>query len=311
MNKTIPTLIIAAASAIPSVAAVDKNFNYHVDRFADIEILRYEVPEFDRLTLRQKKMLYYLGQAAQMGRDIIWDQNGRHNLQIRQLLENVYTGYKGDRESAEFKAFEKYLKQVWFGNGIHHHYSTDKYAPGFSQSFLEAQVNALPADKLPLAPGETKAEMMATLMPVIFDPAVMPKRVNQDGTQDVVATSATNLYGPGVTQAEVEAFYNAIKDPSDPTPVSYGLNARVVKENGKIKEQRYHLDGLYGPAIAKIIYWLDKAKGVAENPAQEAYITKLIDYYITGDLRLFDEYSILWAEDTKSDVDFVNGFIES
>ena len=311
MNKTIPTLIIAAASAIPSVAAVDKNFNYHVDRFADIEILRYEVPEFDRLTLRQKKMLYYLGQAAQMGRDIIWDQNGRHNLQIRQLLENVYTGYKGDRESAEFKAFEKYLKQVWFGNGIHHHYSTDKYAPGFSQSFLEAQVNALPAYKLPLAPGETKAEMMATLMPVIFDPAVMPKRVNQDGTQDVVATSATNLYGPGVTQAEVETFYNAIKDPSDPTPVSYGLNARVVKENGKIKEQRYHLDGLYGPAIAKIIYWLDKAKGVAENPAQEAYITKLIDYYITGDLRLFDEYSILWAEDTKSDVDFVNGFIES
>lgn len=311
MNKTIPTLIIAAASAMPTLAAVDKNFNYHVDRFADIEVLRYEVPEFDRLTLNQKKMVYYLTQAAQMGRDIIWDQNGRYNLQIRQLLENVYTNYKGDRESTDFKAFEKYLKQVWFGNGLHHHYSTDKFTPGFPQSFLEAQINALPADKLPLAPGETKAEMMKTLMPVIFDSTVMPKRVNQDGTQDVVATSATNLYGPGVTQAEVEAFYNAMKDPDDPTPVSYGLNSRVVKEEGKIKEQRYHLDGLYGPAIAKIIYWLDKAKSVAENPAQEAYITKLIDYYITGDLRLFDEYSILWAEDTKSDVDFVNGFIES
>ncbi len=292
-------------------AVENKDFNFHVDRFADIEVLRYEVPEYSRLSLDQKKMLYYLSQAAQMGRDIIWDQNGRYNLQIRKLLENIYTNYKGDKNSAEFKAFEKYLKQVWFGNGIHHHYSTDKFSPEFSETFFKEQVNALPENLLPLNPGETRAQLIATLSPVIFDPTVMPKRVNQDGSGDVVANSASNLYGEGVTQAEVEAYYASLKDPNDPEPISYGLNARVVKENGKIKEEHYHLNGLYGPAIAKIIYWLDMAKSVTENDAQKAYITKLIDYYVTGDLRLFDEYSILWAEDTTSDVDFVNGFIES
>lgn len=312
MKKIIPTLIIGTMATLPASAVVDKNFNYHVDRFADIEVLRYEVPEFDRLSLQQKTMLYYLAQAAQMGRDIIWDQNGKYNLQIRQLLENIYSNYNGDRESKDFKAFEKYLKQVWFGNGIHHHYSTDKFVPEFSQAFFTAELQKLPADKLPLADGETAEQMTQKLLPVIFDPAVMAKRVNQDGTQDVVATSAGNYYGDGVTQAEVEEFYGKIKDPNDPTPVSYGLNAKVVKDaDGKITEDVYHLTGLYGPAIAEIIYWLDKAKDVAENDAQKAYITKLIDYYITGDLKLFDEYSILWAEDTKSDVDFVNGFIES
>lgn len=312
MKKIIPTLIIGTMATLPASAVVDKNFNYHVDRFADIEVLRYEVPEFDRLSLQQKTMLYYLAQAAQMGRDIIWDQNGKYNLQIRQLLENIYSNYKGDRESKDFKAFEKYLKQVWFGNGIHHHYSTDKFVPEFSQAFFTAELQKLPADKLPLADGETAEQMTQKLLPVIFDPAVMAKRVNQDGTQDVVATSAGNYYGDGVTQAEVEELYGKIKDPNDPTPVSYGLNAKVVKDaDGKITEDVYHLTGLYGPAIAEIIYWLDKAKDVAENDAQKAYITKLIDYYITGDLKLFDEYSILWAEDTKSDVDFVNGFIES
>ena len=311
MNKIIPSLIVGSMVAIQAHAVVDKNFDYHVDRFVDIEVLRYEVPEFDRLSLDQKKMVYYLSQAAQAGRDIIWDQNGRYNLQIRKLLENILTNYKGDRNSADFKAFEKYLKQVWFGNGIHHHYSTDKFIPGFSQAFFEEQVAALPDSLLPLNPGETREAMMATLTPVIFDPSVMAKRVNQDGTVDVVATSASNLYGEGVTQAEVEAYYAGLKNPDDATPISFGLNSKMVKENGKLKEEHYHLNGLYGPAIAKIIYWLDMAKGVAENDAQRQYITKLIDYYITGDLRLFDEYSILWAEDTKSDVDFVNGFIES
>ena len=242
---------------------------------------------------------------------IIWDQNGRYNLQIRQLLEKIYTKYDGDRNSKDFKAFEKYLKQVWFGNGIHHHYSTDKFQPEFSQAFFEEQVGKLGNCCLPLQPGQTREQMMSVLVPVIFDPSVMAKRVNQDGTQDVIATSANNLYGDGVTQAEVEAYYNSIKKADDPTPISYGLNSRVVKENGKIKEQHYSLNGVYGPAISQIIYWLDMAKNVAENDAQKAYITKLIDYYITGDLRLFDEYSILWAEDTKSDIDFVNGFIES
>lgn len=311
MSKTLSTLMLASMISLNAAAVVDKNFDYHVDRFADIEVLRYEVPEFDRLSLDQKKMVYYLSQAAQYGRDIIWDQNGKYNLQIRKLLENIYTDFKGDKNSKDFKAFEKYLKQVWFGNGIHHHYSTDKFVPEFSEAFFTEQVNALPDGKLPLLPGETRQQLLSTLTPVIFDPAVMPKRVYQDGSKDVVVNSASNLYGDGVTQAEVEAYYAGIKKPNDPEPISYGLNSKVVKENGKIKEEHYHLNGLYGPAIAKIIYWLDMAKGVAENDAQKAYITKLIDYYITGDLRLFDEYSILWAEDTKSDVDFVNGFIES
>ncbi len=310
MKKTIPAMILSSVIALNLHAAENKNFDYHVDRFADIEVLRYEVPGFNDLSLQQKTMIYYLTQAAQAGRDIIWDQHGKYNLQLRHLLENIYTSYNGDRNSKDFKAFEKYLKQVWFGNGIYHHYSTDKFTPEFSQAFFTEQVKALPADKLPLKGGQTLQQMLDTLVPVIFDPTVLPKGVNQDGTQDVVATSAFNLYD-GVTQKEVEDYYNKIKDPTDPTPVSYGLNAKVVKKDGKVTEEVYHLDGLYGPAIAKVIYWLDKAKQVAENDAQKAYITKLIDYYITGDLRLFDEYSILWAEDTHSDVDFVNGFIES
>lgn len=311
MKKIIPALVLAPMVTLSAHAAENHNFDYHVDRFADIEVLRYEVPEFSRLSLNQKKMIYYLAQAAQSGRDIIWDQNGRYNLQIRHLLEAIYKNYKGDRNSADYKAFEKYLKQVWFGNGIHHHYSTDKFTPEFSESFFETELNSLPADQLPLHKGETREQLLSTMKKVIFDPTFVAKRVFQDGSKDVVMNSATNLYGEGVTQEAVEAYYAKLKDPNDPTPVSYGLNARVVLEDGKIKEQVYHLNGLYGPAIAKIIYWLDMAKQVAENDAQKAYITKLIDYYVTGDLKLFDEYSILWAEDTKSDVDFVNGFIES
>lgn len=312
MKKIIPTLIIGTMAGLNANAYVDKNFNYHVDRFADIEVLRYEVPEFERLTPRQRTMVYYLTQAAQMGRDIIWDQNGRYNLQIRQLLEKIYQNYEGDSNSADFKAFEKYLKQVWFGNGIHHHYSTDKFKPEFSKEFFLTETGKISPCCLPLEEGETPEQMIDKLTEVIFNPSVMPKRVNQDGTQDVVATSAGNLYGDGVTQKEVEAFYEAMKDPKDTTPISYGLNAKVVKDkDGKLKEEVYCLNGLYGPAISQIIYWLDKAKSVAENDTQKAYITALIDFYITGDLRTFDEYSILWAEDTKSDVDFVNGFIES
>lgn len=299
-------------ATISANAAVDPNFNYKVDRFADIEVLRYEVPEYDRLSLQQKKMLYYLSQAAQMGRDIIWDQNGRYNLPIRQTLEAIYTNFNGDRESKEFKAFEKYLKQVWFGNGIHHHYSTDKFTPEFTNQWFLEQIDNLPANALNTAGFAGKEEMVSTLAEVIFNPDVMAKRVSQDGSGDVVLASASNLYGEGVTQAEVEEFYNRIKDPADPTPVSYGLNAKVVKDaDGTVREEVYRVNGLYGPAIAQIIYWLDKAKSVAENDAQKAYITSLIDYYITGDLKLFDEYSILWAEDITSDIDFVNGFIES
>lgn len=285
--------------ALSAKGAEDPNFNYIVDNFADIEVLRYEVPGFNRLPLQQKKMVYYLSQAAQAGRDIIWDQNGKYNLEIRRMLEGVFNNYKGDRNSKEFKAFEKYLKQVWFGNGIHHHYSNDKFVPEFSEQFLRAEAGDL-----------AKAQDGTDLVEIIFNPDLFAKKVNLDSSLDVVANSAGNLYD-GVTQAEVEAYYAALKNPDDPTPISYGLNSRVVKEDGKVTEQHYHLNGLYGPAIAKIIYWLDMAKSVAENDAQKEYITKLIDYYVTGDLRRFDEYSILWAEDTKSNVDFVNGFIES
>lgn len=301
-------LTITAASLH---AAENPDFNYIVDNFADIEVLRYEVPDFSQLSLEQKKMVYYLSQAAQAGRDIIWDQNGPYNLRLRPVLEHIYTNYKGDRQSADWKSFEKYIKQVWFGNGIHHHYSNDKFVPEFSESFFDEGIAGMCDKCLGLRPGENRDEFVALLKRVIFDPTFLPKKVNQDSNVDIVAESAGNLY-EGVTQAEVEAYYNKLKNPADPTPVSYGLNSRVTKDkDGNVIEQVYHLNGLYGPAIAKIIYWLDMAKSVAENDAQRAYITKLIDYYITGDLKLFDEYSILWAEDTASDVDFVNGFIES
>lgn len=299
MKKLTSSLLFASMITLSVQGAEDPNFNYIVDNFADIEVLRYEVPGFKDLSLNQKKMLYYLSEAALAGRDIIWDQNGKYNLEIRRMLEGVYKNYKGDRNSKEFKAFEKYLKQVWFGNGIHHHYSNDKFVPEFTEAFLREQAGQ-----------NSKAQDGTDLVEILFNPDLFAKKVNLDSSQDVVATSAVNFY-EGVTQPEVEAYFSQVKNPDDPTPISYGLNSRVIKENGKVTEQHYHLDGLYGPAIAKIIYWLDMAKGVAENDAQKEYITKLIDYYITGDLKLFDEYSILWAEDTKSKVDFVNGFIEN
>lgn len=310
MKKLISVLAIAPMISLTVQAVENKDFNYHVDNFADIEVLRYEVPDFNSLSLDQKKMVYYLTRAAEAGRDIIWDQNGKYNLQLRNILEHIYSNFSGDKNSEDYKAFEKYMKQVWFGNGIHHHYSNDKFTPGFSQNFFEEQYALIPESELKLKDGQTSAELLALMNKVIFDPTFMPKKVNQDGSVDVVATSAGNLY-EGVTQKEVEEFYDAMKDSDDATPISYGLNAKVVKKDGKVQEEVYCLNGLYGPAISKIIYWLDMAKGVAENDAQRAYITKLIDFYITGDLRTFDEYSILWAEDTKSDVDFVNGFIES
>ena len=272
MKKTISALAVCAAlaGAMPAHSVENKDFKYIVDRFADIEVLRYEVPAFKDLTPRQKAMVYYLSEAAQAGRDIIWDQNCRYNLPLRVTLEAIYNNYRGDKNTTDYKAFEKYLKQVWFGNGIHHHYSTDKFKPGFSQAFFEEQVNALPDSALPKE-YKSKAEVIAELGKVVFDPTFMAKRVNQDGTQDVIATSATNLYGPGVTQAEVEAYFAKVKDPSDPTPISYGLNSRMKKdEKGNLVEEHYQLNGLYGPAIAKIIYNLSKAREYAENVAQKA-----------------------------------------
>ena len=311
MNKiltTVATMAILTTSC--TNAPAESEFNYNVDRFADIEVLRYKVPGFENLSLEQKKLVYYLNEAALQGRDILFDQNGKYNLAIRQTLEAVYKNYTGDKESAEFKAFEKYLKQVWFGNGIHHHYSMDKFTPEFTQEFFASQVTAVPTDRLPLAEGQSVEELIATLSPVIFDPAVHAKRVNQAQGEDLIITSANNLY-EGVTQKEVEDYYNKLKDPKDTTPISYGLNSKLVKKDGKVIELPYKVDGLYSEAIEKIVYWLKKAEEVAEKEAQKAHIGKLIGFYETGDLKAFDEYSILWAEDTVSQVDFINGFIES
>ena len=304
------TFLAVMTALISTAGAMAQDFNYNVDRFADIEVLRYQVPGFDELSLNQKKLVYYLTEAAQQGRDILTDQNGKYNLQIRQLVEAVYTNFKGDRSSADFKGLELYLKQIWFGNGIHHHYSQDKFVPQFTQAFFDAQVKALPKDKLPLCKGQTLDQMLTVLDRVIFDPTYMAKRVNQADGEDLIVTSANNLY-EGVTQAEVEAYFNALKDPNDATPISYGLNTKVVKENGKVVEKPYKVGGLYSRAIVNIVYWLQKAAEVAERPAQKAYIEKLIEFYETGDLKTFDDYSILWAEETASDIDFINGFIES
>ena len=294
-----------AALAITASCASDKkadadDFDYTADRFADIEVLRYQVPDFEQLTPRQRIYIYYLTEAAIADRDILWDQNGKYNLAIRDLIEGVYTNYKGDKNDENFKALETYLKQIEFANGIHHHYSTDKFTPGFTQEWLLAQAAQLP---------EGTVSDVEVLMPVIFDPSVMAKRVNQAEGQDLILTSANNLYD-GVTQAEVETYYNAIKDTTELTPISWGLNTRVIKENGKVTEQVYKVGGLYTQAIERIVANLEKAAEYAENDTQKDIINKLVTYYRSGDLKDFDTYSIAWTEDTDSRIDFINGFIE-
>ena len=292
--------ITSCASKATDVQSDD--FDYTVDRFADIEVLRYKVPDFEKLTPQQRILIYYLTEAAITGRDMLWDQNGKYNLAIRDLIENTYKAYDGDRENKDFKGLETYLKQIEFANGIHHHYSMDKFTPAFSREFLAELVAKLPADKQP--------ENVETLYEVIFNPAIMPKRVNQAEGQDLITTSANNLY-EGITQAEVENYYNARKDTTDATPISWGLNTRVIKENGKVVEQPYKVGGLYSESITKIVDLLGKAAQYAENDTQRGVINKLIEFYTTGDLKAFDDYSIAWVEDTGSQVDFINGFIES
>ena len=288
----------------------ENSFSYTVEQFADLQILRYRVPGFEQLSLRQKQLIYYLSEAALEGRDILFDQNGKYNLQIRRLLEAVYTHFEGDRTSEPFRALEVYLKRVWFSNGIHHHYACDKFVPGFTAAYLEEVIQSLPAEVLPLEEGETCRAMCDKLFPVIFDPAVMSKRVNQADGEDLVQTSAANYY-EGVTQQEAEAFYAAQKKADDPEPVMYGMNSRLVKKDGRIYEQVWKVGGMYSAAIEKIIVWLEKAETVAENDAQREVIRLLIEFYRSGDLKVFDAYSIAWLKDTGSQVDFVNGFIES
>lgn len=309
MKKTVIAVAMASLLAASGCSKINDgasgdSFDYVVDNFADIQVLRYKVPGFEDLSLDQKKLIYYLTEAALWGRDILWDQNNSNNLAVRDLLEAVYTNYDGDKNSPDYKAFETYVKQVWFGNGIHHHYSTDKFTPGFSREFLTARIAGLPEGSAPANTDE--------LVELIFNPAIDAKRVNQDATNDLITSSANNMYAPGVTQAEVEAYYNAMRKPNDPTPISYGLNTRVERDsNGKIVENVYKIGGLYSSAISKIVENLDSAANYAENDAQRRIIASLIDYYTTGDLATFDKYSIEWAEDTVSQVDFINGFIET
>lgn len=302
--------LLTACGGNPKTTAEAEKFDYTVEQFADLQILRYRVPGFEDLSLKQKELVYYLTEAALQGRDILFDQNGKYNLTVRRMLEAVYTSYKGDKDTPDFKAMEVYLKRVWFSNGIHHHYGSEKFVPGFTPEFFRQAVQSVDAATLPLAEGQSVEQLCEEVFPVIFDPKVMSKRVNQAAGEDLVLTSACNYY-EGVTQQEAEDFYNALKNPQDETPVSYGLNSRLVKEDGKVREKVWRVGGLYGQALEKIVYWLKKAEGVAENPEQKAVIAKLMEFYETGDLKKFDEYAILWVKDLNSRIDFVNGFTES
>lgn len=285
-------------------------FEFKVDRFADIEILRYPVQGFNSLSLQQKELVYYLSQAALEGRDILWDQHNRYNLTIRRVCEGVYENYSGDKSSDQWMNFETYLKRIWMANGIHHHYSEDKIMPEFTQDYFVSLVKGVDPGRMPFRDGMAADETLNEILPVMFDPTVMPKRMNQASGADIVATSAVNFY-EGVTQKEVEDFYNAKKDPNDNTPVSHGLNSKVVKENGTVSEQVWKLGGMYDKAIERIIGWLEKAANVAENDHQKETINSLVAYYRSGDLKTFDDYSVKWVTDTVSQVDFVNGFIEN
>ena len=288
-----------------------QSFSYEVDKFADLQILRYQVPGFESLTLNQKQLLYHLSQAAIMGRDILFDQNCRYNLAVRRTLEAITENYKGDRSSADYKAMEVYLKRVWFSNGIHHHYGEEKFVPGFSEEFFVSAVKGLDPNAVPVRDGQTVDQFLAELVPVIFDPSVLSKRTVQSGDQDLILASANNYYGGGITQHEVEAFYDKMKDPKDETPISYGLNSRLVKEDGKIVEKVWKVGGLYTQAIEKIVTELQLAVPFAENENQKKVIETLISYYKTGDLKEFDAYAVLWVKDTVSEVDFINGFTET
>jgi dipeptidyl-peptidase-3 len=286
-----------------------QEFKWQIDQFADLRILRYQVPGFEELPLEQKKLIYYLNEAALCGRDIVTDQNYKYNLLVRKTLDAIAEGYTGDRTDPQWEKFMVYTKRVWFSNGIHHHYSTDKIIPEFTPDYFAMLAKESVGVEFPLAEGQSLDDLIAFLRPILFDPSVAPKKVCQDPTKDLVTCSAVNFY-EGVTQAEVEDYYKSIIDKNDPTPISYGLNSKVVKKDGKVVEEVYSLHGLYGPAIEKIVYWLEKAAGVAENDRQKTVIEELIDYYSTGNLEKFDEYNILWVQDVNSNIDFINGFIE-
>ncbi|MFD1094839.1 dipeptidyl-peptidase 3 family protein [Salegentibacter chungangensis] len=274
-----------------------EDFNYKVDEFADLKILRYQIPGWENLSLKEQKLVYYLTQAGLAGRDIMWDQNYKHNLEIREALEKIYTNYEGDKSSEDWQAFETYLKRVWFSNGIHHHYSNDKLKPGFSKEYFNSLLEA------------TNTELSGEPFEVIFNDKDM-KKVNLDESKGLVEGSAVNFYGEGITAEEVSNFYAAKKSPNPEKPLAFGINTKLVKENGELVEKVYKSGGLYGDAIDEIVSWLEKAKGVAENEKQANALGLLIEYYKTGDLQTWDEYNVAWVEATEGNIDYINSFIE-
>ena len=286
-------------------------FIYQDERFADLQLLRYRLNGFEKLTLKQKTLVYYLSQATLYGRDITFDQFGKYNLRIRKMLETVYTDMTIPHDTDEFKALEIYLKRIWFSSGIYHHYGCEKFKPGFTAEYLYQVLNETDARRLPLNEGETIQQMFDELFPIIFDETVWPKRVNKADGEDLLMTSACNFYD-GMTQAEAEAFYQQQKqqDEHQDTPPSFGLNSTLVKKDGQIKEEVWSANGKYARAIRHIIYWLEKASEVSENEQQKKVIESLISYYQTGDLQIFNEYCIEWLKDHDSSIDFINGFIE-
>jgi dipeptidyl-peptidase-3 len=298
------------AAERPSVPPSDaEDFAYETERFADVRILRYRVPGFESLDLETKKLLYYLYEAGLESREIIYAQKHTHNLAIKRTLEEIVKHYPGDRDTETFRALEVYLKRIWFANGIHHHYSQDKFAPGFDfESFAEI-AHETPGD-FPLRDGQSLDDLLDELRPVMFDPSVDPKLVNRAAGVDPVAASAVNFYGPGITRDEVEAFYADKRDADDPTPISLGLNSRLAKQDGELVEQVWRVGGLYGEALERTVMWLEQAVTVAENDAQREALEKLIEYYRSGDLEDWDEYNVAWVADDASNVDTINGFIE-
>ena len=287
-----------------------EGFDYVVDAFADMQIMRYRVTGIETLSLKQQELLYYLSEAALCGRDIIWDQNGKDHLQIRRVLEAVYTS-DVDKTTDDFKAFEIYLKRAWVSNGIHHHYSGAKFVPEFSQPWFEEAFGALAPETLPLKEGQSAAELLAMMNGYLFDPTVAPLHKNQAAGVDLLATSSSNYY-QGVSQKEAEDFYNAMKDPNDPEPIMFGMNSKLVKgEDGALYEDTYKIGGLYSDAMEKIVYWLEKALTVTETPEQHAALEKMIEFYRSGDLKDFDEYAKLWVKDTESLIDYVCCYTES
>lgn len=302
----VAALSMSCGSKAAKSSSDSEDFQWQVDQFDDVKVLRYKVNGFDSLTPSQKEMVYYLSQAALAGRDIMYDQNFKHNLAIRRMLEGVYTTYSGDKSTADFANFEKYLKKVWFANGIHHHYSNEKFKPEFSAEYFDVLVKGSNAEVLP------SEKEVAIIRDIIFDPSLYASKNNQTEGVDMIAMSASNFY-EGVTMAEVEAFYDSVKlaDADNMQPVSYGLNSKVVKgADGRVVEQVWKVGGMYGAALEKIVYWLEKAAAVAENEHQKQTLNALISYYKSGDLKEFDRYNILWVQDTTSQIDVVNGFIE-